>query len=122
MLPRNIETSLQRYANSGVPTGSFLYVVLCNNLFEAMNKADYYNRENLFDICMYIYNELPSTCHGSPERVNDWIEGKRAERITQKPKEQETEVELMGKAPDILKKWQDKYWSLKNCPTCGHSV
>ena len=31
-------------------------------------------------------------------------------------------VELMKESPDILKKWQDKYWSLKNCPTCGHSL
>lgn len=22
--------------------------------------------------------------------------------------------------PEVLKKWQDKYWSLKKCPTCGH--
>jgi hypothetical protein len=22
--------------------------------------------------------------------------------------------------PEVLKKWQDKYWSLKRCPTCGH--
>jgi hypothetical protein len=21
--------------------------------------------------------------------------------------------------PDVLKEWQDKYWSLKRCPTCG---
>jgi hypothetical protein len=22
--------------------------------------------------------------------------------------------------PEILKIWQDKYWSLKKCPTCWH--
>jgi hypothetical protein len=22
--------------------------------------------------------------------------------------------------PEILKEWQDKYWRLKKCPTCGH--
>lgn len=21
--------------------------------------------------------------------------------------------------PEVLKLWQDKYWSLKRCPTCG---
>ena len=23
------------------------------------------------------------------------------------------------KTPGILKQWQDKYWGLKTCPTCG---
>lgn len=22
----------------------------------------------------------------------------------------------------VLKLWQDKYWSLKTCPTCGHEL
>jgi hypothetical protein len=28
-------------------------------------------------------------------------------------------VELMKTKPSILKMWQDKYWSLVRCPTCG---
>jgi len=31
-------------------------------------------------------------------------------------------VELMKQDSSILKKWQDKYWSLKNCPTCGKTL
>lgn len=29
-------------------------------------------------------------------------------------------VKFMKTDHDILKLWQDKYWSLKRCPTCGH--
>jgi hypothetical protein len=28
-------------------------------------------------------------------------------------------VKHMNNHPEILKEWQDKYWSLKRCPTCG---
>jgi len=28
-------------------------------------------------------------------------------------------VEKMKEHPAVLKLWQAKYWSLKNCPTCG---
>lgn len=28
-------------------------------------------------------------------------------------------VATMRTNPSLLKKWQDKYWSLKRCPTCG---
>lgn len=28
-------------------------------------------------------------------------------------------VKLMKKEPSLLKEWQAKFWSLKNCPTCG---
>ena len=24
--------------------------------------------------------------------------------------------------PSILKQWQDKYWALKQCPTCGKNI
>jgi hypothetical protein len=28
-------------------------------------------------------------------------------------------VKWMHEETSILKEWQDKYWSLKKCPTCG---
>jgi len=30
-------------------------------------------------------------------------------------------VKFMKSEPSILKEWQTKYWSLKNCPTCGQT-
>lgn len=35
----------------------------------AMGRVDEDNRKDLHKICSYIYNKIPSTCHGSPEKV-----------------------------------------------------
>jgi DNA/RNA-binding domain of Phe-tRNA-synthetase-like protein len=29
---------------------------------------------------------------------------------------------VRAKDQEVLKAWQDKYWSLKLCPTCGRSL
>jgi hypothetical protein len=40
---------------------------------QAMGRADESNREDLFNICSYVYNHLPLACHGSHERVKKWL-------------------------------------------------
>ena len=72
--------SLDRYVTEGIPTGGFLEAVLCNDLMESFGHADMYNRSTLFEICDYIYNELPALCHGSPEKVRAWLKLKREEK------------------------------------------
>lgn len=69
----DILDSLDRYAQQRIPTGSFLEAVLSNNLMEAMGRADIINRHGLFDICRYVYNELPASCHGSEMTVRSWL-------------------------------------------------
>jgi hypothetical protein len=69
----DILDSLDRYAQDGVPTGGFLEAVLSNNLMESFTRADFDNQRTMFAICGYIYNELPASCHGSPKRVEDWL-------------------------------------------------
>ncbi len=66
------KAGIDRHVSHGVPTGSFLQAVLENNLMEAIGRADDDNRQDLYEICDYIYNEIPSTCHGSPQKVKDW--------------------------------------------------
>lgn len=73
MIPPNTLAALQRYVEHGIPTGGFLNAVLSNELFEAMGRADWENRAALFEIVQFIYNELPSTCHGSPAKVAAWL-------------------------------------------------
>jgi hypothetical protein len=70
--------SLQRYVEQRIPTGGFLQAVLENNLQEAFGLADEDNCAMLFHICAYIYNELPSMSHGSPERVQKWLARRKA--------------------------------------------
>jgi hypothetical protein len=65
--------TIDRYVKEGIPTGDFLYAVLSNDLMEAFGRADEDNRRDLFEICQYIYNETPAICHGSKERINEWI-------------------------------------------------
>lgn len=76
--------SLDRYATQGVPTGDFLRAVLSNDLTEAFGRADDDNRRDMYDICSYVYNELPSPCHGSPEKVTAWIQRFKAARELQR--------------------------------------
>ncbi len=71
--PAEIVSSLRRYAEEKIPTGSFLQAVLENDLTAAFGRADIDNRYKLFEILSYCYNELPAICWGSPDRVKNWL-------------------------------------------------
>jgi len=79
LLPAHIRGGMKRYIEGRTPPGGFLTAVLNNNLMEAMGRADRINRERLFDICNFLYNEAPAVCWGSPERVKRWLEGRKSE-------------------------------------------
>ena len=72
-IPAQTLAELRRYVDDRCPTGDFLYAVLSNDLFEAMVRTDENNRAALFGICKFIWNELPSICWGSPEKVRAWF-------------------------------------------------
>jgi hypothetical protein len=72
-IPELLRDSLIRYGRDKIPPGGFLRAILENDLFEAMGRADLENRLNIFHICDYIYNELPSTCWGDKEKVAKWL-------------------------------------------------
>lgn len=74
-IPVEIKESLGRYVHDRCPPGGFLRAVLENDLCEACAKADEQNKALLFTIVKYIYNEIPSTCWGSPARVQKWLDG-----------------------------------------------
>jgi hypothetical protein len=68
--------TIDNYVKHKIPTGDFLRAVLENNLMEAMGRADELSRLELYDICYYIYNNAPISCHGSPEKVKKWLSSK----------------------------------------------
>ena len=72
-IPKSTMDSLKRYVEQGIPTGGFLEAVLSNDLMGAMGRADEFNRAAIFDICGYVYNEMPGNSHGSPEQVKAWL-------------------------------------------------
>lgn len=74
VIPAQLLESLERYEKEHVPTGGFLRAVLSNDLAEAALRADEYNRQILQQLIVYIHNEMPQECWGSPEKVRAWIE------------------------------------------------
>ena len=68
----DIKNALDNWAEHGLKPGDFLTAVLENNLMEALGRADSYNRATIFQISQYLYNDMPSPCHGSPEKVKAW--------------------------------------------------
>lgn len=73
MLPRDVKAGIDRYVDTGCPTGGFLRAVLSNDLFDAVGRAYESNQHCLVDICAYLYNCTPILCHGSPQRVEEWL-------------------------------------------------
>lgn len=68
-----IKQSLERYAEHRIEPGGFLTAVLKNDLAGALGRADDINKHRLYEIVKYIWNELPSECWGSPEKVEKWL-------------------------------------------------
>ena len=73
MIRRDMLEALWRYIDKGIPTGDFLRAILAHDLMEACNRADHWNLPNLPAYAAYLYNEVPSVCHGSYEKVDAWI-------------------------------------------------
>lgn len=68
---------LDAYAERHEPVGDFLRAVLENDLQMAVGRADTSNLYNLPAYVIYLYNEMPSACWGSPEKVAKWLENKQ---------------------------------------------
>lgn len=78
---------LVNYKEYGIRPGDFVYAVLCNNLIDAICRADEDNARSLKEIIRFVNDELPWGCWGGPERINTWIKqgglkGINKEKIT----------------------------------------
>jgi|TARA_Y100000310_G_scaffold341525_1_gene440939 hypothetical protein len=74
MIPAKMKAAIDDYVQLRRPVGDFLTAVLSNKLCESFGRADENNRKHLFDIVGYCYNEIPSECWGSPEKVESWLQ------------------------------------------------
>lgn len=72
--PMTLE-SLEAYRWQRRPTGGFLRAVLANDLLLATQMADCHNRAAFFDICEYVWMELPTASYGSYDAVASWLKG-----------------------------------------------
>lgn len=73
-LPEHCREGVRLYVEEGVPVGDFLTAVLENNLVEAFARADEVNAERMRDYADFLWNEAPSPCWGSGEKVAKWLE------------------------------------------------
>lgn len=79
LIPAYMLESLRLYVTDGIQPGHFLTAVLSNNLIEACKRADSTNLTLLPAYASYLYNDVPSSCWGSPEKVAAWL-AQHAER------------------------------------------
>ena len=73
-IPVHCRDGLKNYLVSGIPVGSFLSAVICNDLTNACGCADDVNRHALFDYVQFLYQYAPHRAWGSPQAYKDWIE------------------------------------------------
>jgi hypothetical protein len=71
--PVRILDSINTYVEHSRKPGVFLTAVLENNLSGALHYADDASRRGLDDIMLYLWNEVPGGCWGSPAKVEAWL-------------------------------------------------
>ena len=72
-IPKRMMDGISMYINHKIKPGGFLRAVISNNLKDAVGMADDENLANLPAYVSYFYNEAPSDCWGSEEKLNAWI-------------------------------------------------
>ena len=72
-IPERMHGAITRYIERRIAPGNFLTAVICNDLREAVHRADDENIKLLPAYVSYFYNEAPSPCWGSREKMNEWI-------------------------------------------------
>ena len=66
---------LKMYIEKKRAPGGFLTAVLENKLHESLAKADSGNLKAIKEIASWIYWHAPGNCWGSPEEVDEWLDG-----------------------------------------------
>jgi hypothetical protein len=72
-IPDHMADAIERYVELHEPVGDFLTAVICNDLREAVGRADDFNMANLPAYVAFFHNEAPAQCWGSKERMEGWI-------------------------------------------------
>jgi len=76
-IPERMRGAITRYIEDRRIPGGFLQAVICNNLSEAVGRADDENIRNLPAYVNFFYNHAPSQCWGSPEKMIKWLGNKK---------------------------------------------
>jgi hypothetical protein len=76
LIPEHMIGGLRRYIEDGIPPGSFLRAVLCNDLRRAVECADSANIHRLPDYIRFLYAHAPVGSWGSTDDYVEWINHK----------------------------------------------
>ena len=71
-LPDYMRDGMRRYIVQGIPPGDFMSAVLKNDLMEAFGRADDTNQRFMHNYAMFLYNDAPRGCYGSPNAFYEW--------------------------------------------------
>ncbi len=107
LIDDDILVAINRYVIQHEPAGHFITALLKNDLKEAFGRANENNSAHMFHVVSYCYNEIPSSCWGSPMEVAKWLEIKTPSNITvpESPKEMLRQI-AMGI-------WNSHYWKIE---------
>ena len=78
-IPEYMQAALRRYVLQGIKPGDFLTAVICNDLRNAVGRADAVNLPLLKLYVQWFYNVAPGACWGSLENMNEWINARNQE-------------------------------------------
>lgn len=93
MIEARFKEAIDRWVKSACPMGNFITAVLENDLKLAIAYADDSAVANLKQIVIYLYNDVPSGCWGSKEKVSKW---KGLNKPTIQPDDQVWSPEMAG--------------------------
>jgi uncharacterized protein with von Willebrand factor type A (vWA) domain len=63
---------VERYLTRGIIPGEFLVAVFESSLASAAHHADHYNQKLLYEWASFMFNAMPNTCWGNPDKVKKW--------------------------------------------------
>lgn len=84
LIPEHMRSGMRDYIERGVPTGTFLRLILSNDFLAVAGHGDIINQQALFDYCRFMYNEMPAMAKGNPENYAYWVETKGLEGLEAK--------------------------------------
>jgi len=73
-IPEHMMESIKGYTEHHTPVGDFLSGVICNDLIRACRTADSTSIQIIPAYVRWFYNNAPSACWGSKEKVNNWLD------------------------------------------------
>jgi hypothetical protein len=74
LIPPHILGAIDAWAEKARPCGGFVTACLTNDLTGAVSQGDLDSLRAIPAIVAYLYNEVPSVCWGTKEKVKAWGE------------------------------------------------